>query len=60
MIRGGIDERRDRAKNAAVKPMKIIGELLKELDPAKVANATENALVGTPEDVVEQISTFSS
>ena len=52
-----IDERRDRAKNAAVKANENYWRAIEgTLDPAKVANATENALVGTPEDVVEQIS----
>ena len=52
----GIDERRDRAKKAAVNANENYWKAIEgTLDPAKVANATDNALVGTPEDVVDQI-----
>ena len=52
----GIDERRERAKKAALNANENYWKAIEgTLDPAKVANATDNALVGTPEDVVEQI-----
>ena len=51
-----VDERRNRAREAAVKANENYWRAIEgTLDPAKVANATDNALVGTPEDVVEQI-----
>lgn len=52
-----LDERRKRAHNAATNANQNYWRAIEgTLDPAKVANATDNALVGTPEDVIEQIS----
>lgn len=51
-----IQQNRERAKNAATKAAENYWKAIEgTLDPMKVAKATENALVGTSEDIVEQI-----
>lgn len=51
-----IEQNRERARNAATRAAENYWKAIEgTLDPMKVAKATENALVGTPADILEQI-----
>jgi alkanesulfonate monooxygenase SsuD/methylene tetrahydromethanopterin reductase-like flavin-dependent oxidoreductase (luciferase family) len=53
-----IDEKRERAKAAAAKALTNYWRAVEgTLDPMKVTQAVDNALVGTADDIVEQIKT---
>ncbi len=50
------EEKREKARKAAVSATENYWKAIQgTLDPAKITNAVDNALVGSPEDIVEQM-----